>query len=714
MTILFLDYYYGYLTNGIFRYKEQLRKAIMQFGPDVHWIEMLIQPKEVATLIYDKENSTIWIPNDISLGNSVSSGDVDLAIFLREHFSEENQVILHLNWFNHTPWAYVFRRFFPSGKIIFTKHCVAWRNQVNNDLSLFNAIYQSCESYQWLPYHLRLQIVYELFAFESADVIITVTQDAYKLLTESYGINRNKVRFIPNGVKHSNSEVISKSQLGFKEEDILIVYAGSISKPKGIDVLLNLFLRLQEQRNNKNLHLVVCGAGDMIRIQRQIPLSAIGTIHFIGHQDNVQLGKILSVADVAVVPSLVEQCSFAALEMLNIGVPTMISKIPGVGELIPISSDFYIPIEFINGIAKVDYDYAVNALISLLENQTIYQAQVKGQAKLLRNYSVENMLCKTLEAYKQTCDVATVVRNQGLVSVIMPCHNGEEFISEAISSVMAQSYPYFELIVVDDASTDDTIKVVSSFYEPRIKLLRSKTHRGISWALNYGISNAKGKYIARLDADDVMKPTRLHTQVCFLEEHNEYDIVGSNHITMNKSSFPISYVVYPQTNEEISLTRFFRNPFSHPSVMFRVELFNMLQYEKMNSHCEDYDLWMRLLRERKGFNIQEGLTYYRIHEHNVSSTHYDKQRDCSLELIYRELEFCHIEVTREEEMVIAAVVYGASVEFWKKYDDIFKCYLQKLGAMVGINMDNLALEYYKKAFINICSPTKTTSYAPPK
>src|SRR5688572_20456536 len=111
------------------------------------------------------------------------------------------------------------------------------------------------------------------------------------------------------------------------------------------------------------------------------------------------------------------------------------------------------------------------------------------------------------------------------VTILMPAYNTALYISEAINSVLTQDFTDFELLIIDDGSTDDTVRIIKSFTDPRVRLIRQK-HAGIAAALNRGLQEAEGEYIARFDADDICLPGRLCRQVDFLESHPDYVICG--------------------------------------------------------------------------------------------------------------------------------------------------------------------------------------------
>jgi glycosyltransferase involved in cell wall biosynthesis len=208
-----------------------------------------------------------------------------------------------------------------------------------------------------------------------------------------------------------------------------------------------------------------------------------------------------------------------------------------------------------------------------------------------------------------------------LVSVVMPAYNSASFISAAIESILVQTHPGFELLVIDDGSTDGTGAIVQNYArgEPRIRLI-ARDHLGLVNSLNFGLQQATGSYLARLDADDRAFPTRLEKQLACLESHPERVIVGSACQLMTRDDVPIRLDFMPESDTAVRWHNLFHCPFIHSSVMLRLETLrtNRLEYDPAMQAAEDYELWSRLLRYGQGYNLSEPLVYYRLHPSQAS------------------------------------------------------------------------------------------------
>lgn len=201
-----------------------------------------------------------------------------------------------------------------------------------------------------------------------------------------------------------------------------------------------------------------------------------------------------------------------------------------------------------------------------------------------------------------------------LVSVVLPAYNAELYLKEAIDSVLAQTFTDFELIILNDGSTDQTESIILSYDDPRIVYVKNEQNLGLIGTLNKGMALAKGKYIARMDADDICFPERFKKQVDFLEKNIEYVICGTSAYRFQNSILDRKAFNVPINDENIRIRLFFNSSFIHPSVMLRTEVVKVhnLKFSEYFKYAEDYYFWMDLLKYGKGFNLREKLLYYRV------------------------------------------------------------------------------------------------------
>ena len=203
-----------------------------------------------------------------------------------------------------------------------------------------------------------------------------------------------------------------------------------------------------------------------------------------------------------------------------------------------------------------------------------------------------------------------------LISIITPVYNSEKYIAETIESVLAQTYPDWEMIVVDDCSTDSTPSILKSYslFDPRVRLMRNPVNKGLPYSLNHAIGNAKGEFIARMDADDISLSTRFQKQIDFLNEHSEVEICGTGCIEIDRTGKEIFYKSMPCTEREIEKVIFKRSPFIHPTVMIRKSFFQEVGlYNESYLKTQDLELWSRAyISGVKMANLPDYLLLYRV------------------------------------------------------------------------------------------------------
>ena len=203
-----------------------------------------------------------------------------------------------------------------------------------------------------------------------------------------------------------------------------------------------------------------------------------------------------------------------------------------------------------------------------------------------------------------------------MISVVMPVYNGEKFLKEAIKSILNQTYKDFEFLIVYDESTDGTLSIIQEFQEKDTRVvLINGDKEGISGALNKGIKKSRGKYIARLDADDISLATRFEKQIIHMEDSG-VDICGGHSLLINSNGKINGLNVVPISHKMCALSLLFKVPFAHPSVMIRKRFLdtNSLKYGQSSYKiAEDLDLWLRMYGCGARFgNVDSVVLKYRI------------------------------------------------------------------------------------------------------
>lgn len=208
-----------------------------------------------------------------------------------------------------------------------------------------------------------------------------------------------------------------------------------------------------------------------------------------------------------------------------------------------------------------------------------------------------------------------------MVTVLMSVYNGERFLREAIDSILDQTFTNFEFLIVNDGSTDKSVEIIESYKDTRIRLINNEKNLKLIASLNKGISLARGKYIARMDCDDISMPDRLEKEVNFLESSLDYGLVGTYYTVIDGEGKEQYNVSYPSSNELIKLFLSLNCPLAHGSIMGRTELFKQNLYGSEESYAvEDYELWTRMSKVTKIHNIPEYLFKYRVYGESFSDS----------------------------------------------------------------------------------------------
>jgi len=194
------------------------------------------------------------------------------------------------------------------------------------------------------------------------------------------------------------------------------------------------------------------------------------------------------------------------------------------------------------------------------------------------------------------------------------------YLPHAVESILQQTFEDFELILVDDASSDGSSLYLQSLSDPRLVMIQNPGNLGITGALNAGLEKVRGEFIARLDQDDIALPSRLARQVALLERNASLGLIGSSCISIDGDGVVGKEVLMGKNDAELRWRMLFKNPFVHSTVMMRTSILrdNGLKYESLFG--EDFLLWLKILKYTKGHIINEPLIYYRMHSNNVTSS----------------------------------------------------------------------------------------------
>lgn len=240
------------------------------------------------------------------------------------------------------------------------------------------------------------------------------------------------------------------------------------------------------------------------------------------------------------------------------------------------------------------------------------------------------------------------MRKEPLVSVLMPVYNGEKYLAEAVESILSQTFADFEFLIINDASRDRTVEIIESYGDPRIRLVHNETNLKLIATLNKGIELARGKYIARMDADDISLPNRLERQIKFLEANPSIAVCGCWVDMIGEDQGKVWK--FPVEPDEIKARLLFENCISHPGATVRKSILEHppIRYNPAYPHVEDWEFWCHISMNHRIYNIPEALLQYRLNDNSVSQVYKDEQTYNNRKVFVPYLNRLGIEPTEEE------------------------------------------------------------------
>lgn len=417
-SIIFIDYHLQTGSNGILAYRNQLLKHIAGDSRFRLIIVDVCYPRirEVKVEVHDNITE-VKAPFDLAKGGRLGDTDRNFANLLSQ-IAGSGQSVLHLNWINHALFGDWYRNI-THAKVLLTKHCVPWRENIVKDYVLFNALNEIMESKRAETDIVRYLIPHEHISLKTVNHIITVTEDARKVVTRLHGIPSESVTIIHNGLEcgDDRNDNVTKRDLrqsmGFEEKDKIILFTGSIYPMKGPATAFEIMKHLS--RKIPSAKLVVCGSGLFQETHRMVPDEILGRVMFTGNLDALTLHKLMCLADAAIMPSLAEQCSYAAIEMMSCGLPVLMSDIPGLSELCPEDACLTIPTRFDRKGVSVDCETAASQLAYVLSTPSAYAMySAASRRNVAERFSSERMVRQTIEVYQNLIDGADVIKHKSL------------------------------------------------------------------------------------------------------------------------------------------------------------------------------------------------------------------------------------------------------------------------------------------------------------
>lgn len=434
------------------------------------------------------------------------------------------------------------------------------------------------------------------------DYIYVVSAYLRNLLVSKWGIPSSKIFVTSNAFSSENVQAAQRTAP--KRDKYGIVFASHPSK--GLSRIIEIVDTLR--KHDSRFYLDVYGGKrlwDTETSDDKLKLLDGEHIRFQGLVGQRELNRRLrSYNFMLAISDIPDGCSLTLIEAKKAGVLVLASAIGGNPEIIFHEYDgFLIEEDYLSPECK---DHCVELILRLVNDEE-YAEKIRSRAMAYPiSWHViaqewinhwDTILHARAQLYAQQRSPA--------VSVVMPVYNGERYLKEAIDSILGQTFWGFEFIIVNDGSTDRTGELLRSYSDPRLVVI-DQSHQGIGAALNRGIQYARGKYIARMDADDVSHPRRLQCQVEFLERHPDVALLGTSTYRIDANGQICSLWIHPTSDTDIKRELPYGNQFCHSSVMFRRAVLSRVGgYRK--HRAEDYDLWLRISERYTVANLEAPL-----------------------------------------------------------------------------------------------------------
>ena len=269
-----------------------------------------------------------------------------------------------------------------------------------------------------------------------------------------------------------------------------------------------------------------------------------------------------------------------------------------------------------------------------------------------------------------------------------------------------QTFTDFEFYIIDDCSTDNSLNIIKSFSDDRIKVIQNKINKGYVHGLNLALSYARGKFIARMDSDDYSFPDRLKKQFEFLDRNRDYILCGTYHELMGMNTV----ITHPDNHHAILQGLLWGSVFCHPSVMINRDLFftHKLKYNSIMTPAEDYDLWTEIAKipSVKLINLPEVLFSYRVHDAQISNQKQRLQENNSLEIRIKYVQW-YLFNQKKINISIKSLELNELINFLRQIEELLKLNNEKIQPLepILINLIEKTREYivYNTNFFNVKS-----------
>lgn len=425
--------------------------------------------------------------------------------------------------------------------------------------------------------------------------------------------NMEKFIKLPNGLPITKIRPIERKNLGIDRDDFVLCLVSRALPEKGWAEAIEA-LHLAQEQTNRKLHLLLLGSGEMYDRLKGLNDPAV---HLMGRVKNTR--DYFAMSDVGFLPTrfMGESYPLVIIDSLLCGKPVLATDIAEIKNQIT-DEEGNLAGELFSFDGNLNIQEIAQKIVKLADDNTYYRILESRTSSVAQKFDIKKITRKYCQIYE---DIYWRSKKNNFstpkVSVIMPVYNGEAYISMAIESILNQTYPNFELILVDDCGNDASIDIAMSYADKdsRIRIIHNKENKGIAYSRNVGLAQCRGDYIAIMDDDDYSFPYRFEKQIEYLESHPDVGVLGGSAQWIDEAGNVIKETIPVLTDPAyIKAMYLFFNIFNNSEVMFRKSLIieYHIQYEDGLLGMEDFKFWIRCSKVTNFANLDLLLLQHRM------------------------------------------------------------------------------------------------------
>lgn len=666
MQLYIIDYHLRN-SSGLSTYVSQLTAGLAQAkNISLNYIGVNAKMENEVEKRQIDDSVHLLYPDELNIVNQALNDQ--LISMLKTELIPENPVVFHFNWINHAPFARLLKQKFECIAIL-TKHCIPWRDHVTNNYELFSKLNKILQSHSD-SHFLHPSFQKEYISYTAVDHIICVTEFAKENLYKIFNLQKNKVSVIYNGFKKNTSQARSKKDLrkewGFSQSEKIILYAGNIHVRKGIIGLVESFGEVLKKYPNSRL--VIAGQGDFHSILSEAT-KIWSKITLTGNLHKSLLNDLYCLADIGVVPSFVEQCSYTAIEMMHSGLPIVVSDIDGLTEIVKTENGIKIPILMEEGQAKVDIIGLSNGILRLIENPK-YALSLAKKSKAFAevNLNSELMVSKTIRVYKDLIKKQKKAKYgsknfSSMDITVCLCFKGTiESYKNVINNILESKYVKFNIaLILSEADYIEYSTVLNrAFIDLKYIIVPKK--QSIAKVLNHYIKSLDKCYISIITKYCLVDCERFIKQIDFLSNTPSADFVGSNSIILDNIGNTIGVTQFSENTIDCKVLSYFQPIHEISNLLFKISSLKKVKLKSFDSRIDELKLSFDILERLKGINTRELLTSIFIDP--LKEFKERKFRLHSAHILENKLEKANIEFDIKEFSVHLAIYFGYKKQFF--------------------------------------------------